>query len=140
MIADAPASLRPTIILADKEADTLLDLAIALSDRCPDLCRMLADEVDRAKIVAKSDLPSNVTAIGSIVRFHDEGSDTVRTVEIVYPSQADIALDRISVMSPIGAGLIGLSEGQSISWPDLQGRYRTLSIQRVTRPGKSDER
>lgn len=138
MIADARASSRPPIILADKAADILLELALSLEDSSPAVCRMLTDEVDRAKIVAEADLPSTVVTIGSAVCFHDAASGTMRSVELVYPSQADISRNRISVLSPIGAGLIGLSEGQSISWPDLQGRHRTLSIVRVTPPEHFD--
>jgi regulator of nucleoside diphosphate kinase len=138
MTANASALLRPAIILADTDADTLLDLALALGDRSPDTCRMLIEEIDRATIVAPADLPEDVVSVGSLVRFRDAASGTVRTIELVYPSQADVGLDRISVLSPIGAGLIGLSEGQSISWPDLQGRYRELSIEKVTRRSRAD--
>ena len=34
-------------------------------------------------------------------------------------------------MTPVGAGLIGLREGQSILWPDRDGRERELAIIRV---------
>lgn len=139
MTTDAPAPSRPTVVLADKAADTLLELALSLEDRDPSICRMLADEVNRAEIVAEVDLPSTAVTIGSIVSFRDGANGTMRMVQLVYPSQADISQNRISVLSPIGAGLIGLSEGQSISWPDLQGKHREFSIIRVATPEQIDD-
>ena len=37
--------------------------------------------------------------------------------------------------TPVGAGLIGLRVGQSISWPDRGGHERLLTIENVTRRG-----
>ena len=71
--------------------------------------------------------------MGATVQFLDEVSGRRRTVELVYPQDADIAADRISVLTPIGAGLIGLSEGQTIAWPDRDGHTRLLRILEVRR-------
>jgi regulator of nucleoside diphosphate kinase len=49
-------------------------------------------------------------------------------VQLVYPRQADIAFGRVSVLTLIGAGLIGMRRGQSIDWPDRKGRCRRLRI------------
>ena len=40
---------------------------------------------------------------------------------------ADIDAGRISALSYVGAGLIGLPEGQSILWPDPSGATRRLT-------------
>ena len=66
--------------------------------------------------------------MGSIVEFLDEAHGEVRKVQLVYPPEADIATGRVSVLTPIGAGLIGQSPGQSIVWPDGRGRERRLRI------------
>ncbi|WP_296220348.1 GreA/GreB family elongation factor, partial [uncultured Sphingomonas sp.] len=55
-----------------------------------------------------------------------------RMVELVYPGDADIAQGRVSILTPIGAGLIGMRAGRSISWPDRDGRERLLRIVSVT--------
>ena len=51
----------------------------------------------------------------------------------VGPDEADIAAGRISIMTPVGAGLIGLREGQSILWPHRGGETRVLRILKVGR-------
>src|SRR3546814_7210573 len=58
--------------------------------------------------------------------------------ELGYPKDADIAAYRISVLTLVGAGLIGLREGQSILWPDRDGRERKLSILKVQQPAKAE--
>ncbi|MBE8335739.1 GreA/GreB family elongation factor, partial [Leptospira borgpetersenii serovar Ballum] len=40
---------------------------------------------------------------------------------------ADIDAGRVSILSHVGAGLIGLTEGQSINWPDPTGAVRKLT-------------
>jgi len=52
----------------------------------------------------------------------------VRRVQIVYPHEADIAADRISVLTLIGAALIGLQAGQSIDCPTVDGPTRALTV------------
>ena len=54
--------------------------------------------------------------MGSQVVYRDEGTGRIREVALVYPHEADINLNRISVLTPVGAALIGLAEGQSIEF------------------------
>src|SRR3546814_10983915 len=75
--------------------------------------------------------------MNSHVTFVDEGSGSRREVQLVYPENADIANGRISILTPVGAGLIGLSEGQTITWPDRDGHDRRLRIEQV-RPAPAE--
>ncbi|MBB5706038.1 nucleoside diphosphate kinase regulator [Sphingopyxis panaciterrulae] len=132
MTKRAPAK-RPPIHMIDSEADTLTDLALARQDQSPALAELLLQEIDRAKIYTAAKIPADIVTMHSRVEFVDEGNGQSRTVELVYPVDADIAAGRISIMTPIGAGLIGMREGQSILWPDRDGQQRRLSIVKVTR-------
>jgi regulator of nucleoside diphosphate kinase len=49
-------------------------------------------------------------------------------VTLVFPAEADIAEGKISVLTPVGAALIGLTEGQSIMWTTRDGRDQELTI------------
>ena len=51
-----------------------------------------------------------------------------QTAELVFPKDADISRQRISVLTPVGAALLGLSAGQSIEWAARDGRVRRLSV------------
>jgi regulator of nucleoside diphosphate kinase len=69
--------------------------------------------------------------LNSWVRFRDEKTRRVREVQVVLPSQANIAEGRISILAPIGAALYGLNDGACISWPDLEGNERLIRVIRV---------
>ncbi|MCB2084109.1 GreA/GreB family elongation factor [Accumulibacter sp.] len=75
-----------------------------------------------------SRLPGDVVAMQSTVKFVDEASGVERTLQLVYPQAADIEAERISILSLVGAGLLGLRTGQSIMWPDRAGKQRLLRI------------
>lgn len=48
------------------------------------------------------------------------------TVSLVYPTHADAAGGKVSVLAPVGIALFGLSEGQSIEWDFPDGSRRLL--------------
>jgi len=124
---------RPRIHMITDEAEALTDLAISAEHHMPEVSDLLLTEISRAHLHPAEKIGSDVVTMGATVTFTDEASGRSRTVRLVYPAEADIEAGRISILTPIGAALIGLSEGQSIVWPDRNGRERTLTIQQVRR-------
>lgn len=112
------AASRPPIEMIDVEAETLTDLALSVERRMPAVSALLLREAERARLRSADKIPANVVTMGSVVEFLDDSSGGPRTVTLVYPSDADISEGRISILTPIGAALIGLRSGQSILWPD----------------------
>lgn len=127
------ATRRPSIHMIDVEADALTNLALNAQARMPDVSEQLLDEIGRANIHAVDSIPADVVTMHSTVEFIDEASGADRTIKLVYPRDADIAAGRVSILTPIGAGLIGLRTGQSILWPDRDGRERKLTIVKVVK-------
>jgi regulator of nucleoside diphosphate kinase len=72
--------------------------------------------------------------MGSLVSFRDDTTGQVREVILTYPDRADIAAGRVSVLTPIGAALIGLSNGQTINWQAPAGDWRPLTVLSVKAP------
>lgn len=124
------ASDKPDLVISEADHARLSRLAEGLLGRLPEVAGELLAEVERARVVAAEALPRNVVAMGSSVEFATDEGQT-RRVTLVYPDQADIARDQISVLTPIGAALIGLGEGQSITWKTRDGRTRVLRVLRV---------
>ena len=122
------ATKKPPIHLSDTDYDRIADIALRLQHSNPALSELLLDEIDRARIHPAAKLPRDVVAIGSEVEFLDESSGVQRRMILVLPQDADIEAGRISVMTPMGAGLVGMKAGQEISWPRSDGRPRTLKI------------
>lgn len=133
MSATRAAATRPQIHMIDTEADALSDLALTVEARLPQVSALLIRETTRAKLYPAQTLPGDVVVMGSVVEFVDEGTGAKRTVQLVYPPEADISAGRISILTPVGAGLIGMREGQAILWPDREGHERKLVIVAVRR-------
>jgi len=117
--------------MIDTEADALFDMADSAKDRLPQASELLAAEIDRARIYDAAHIPADVITMGSTVEYLDEANGTARTVQLVYPKDADLEAGRLSILTPMGAGLIGLREGQTIRWPDRDGHERNVTIVKV---------
>lgn len=120
----------PSIIVSTADYERLTDLANASMQRLPDVAQELLDEMDRAKVVDAAAVPADVVRMGSTVTFRQDDGHT-RTMKLVYPVDESLDEHRISVMTPIGAALIGLGVGQSISWPARDGRRHELKVLKV---------
>ena len=135
LITKTRASRRPPIHMIDNEAESLANLAIGNSERFPEASDLLLQEIDRAQVHAAGKIPAGIVTMNSTVEFADDAHEGGHTVQLVYPGQADIAAGKLSILTPVGAGLIGLAEGQSILWPGRNGSERVLTIRKVTQPG-----
>ena len=129
---------RPPIHLLASESDMIASLALQAEHLQPVVAAMLLSEIERAELHDPASLPDNVVILGSEVDFLDEKSHQLRTVRLVLPGEANIAIGQISILTPVGAGLYGLMAGQTIDWPDLDGRDRRLRILAVRQPGRAN--
>jgi regulator of nucleoside diphosphate kinase len=130
------ADSRPVIHLSAEECDTLSALALSVEHKHPRSAAMLLAELDRAELCEAAKLPPQTVSMNSRIEFVDEGNGVHRTVQLVYPQDADIEAGRVSILTPIGAGLIGMSAGRAIAWPDREGHVRSLRIVNVTPPDR----
>lgn len=96
---------------------------------------MLKGELARAKPLRPGPALMGVARMHSIVQFAEGSSE--RAVLIVYPHEADPAIGRLSILSELGAGLIGLQAGQTIHWPPNDAS-RPLKVLRVRGPDRLD--
>lgn len=117
----------PQIVVSNADYDRLTDLANASQARLPEVAEELLAEMDRAKVVDDTRVPQNVVRMGSTVTFKSDDGH-VRTLKLVYPADESLDEHRISVMTPVGAALIGLAVGQSISWTARDGKHHRLSV------------
>jgi regulator of nucleoside diphosphate kinase len=121
----------PPITLSTPDFERLERLAAAAADKFPRTADFLAREIARAEIVPSGRALPGLVTMGSTVEFRDDTSQQARTVTLVYPDEADVTAGRISVLTPIGVALIGLSVGQSIEWQTPAGGWRSLTVLRV---------
>jgi len=128
---------QPPLLIAAEEYDRLRALAMSALDQLPEIAGTLLEEVERATVLPVAELPADVVRLGSQVTYQDERSGSIRTVRVVLPHEADISAQRVSVLTPIGAALIGLREGQRMRWTlAADGEERHLRVVRVMAPGE----
>jgi regulator of nucleoside diphosphate kinase len=119
----------PEIVLGGTDHARLTNLANAALDTVPDTAEELLSELDRARVVADEAVPRDVVRMGSVVEFESEGDR--KRVTLVFPPEADIAAGKVSVLTPVGAALIGLAVGESITWIARDGSRHALTIRSV---------
>ncbi len=122
-------SALPAITLRSDDFDALDRLVGDLPGAGP--AGLLQQELDRAKVCEPKAMPKGVVTLNRWLQYADDHSPDVRRVQLVLPKDADIDAGRVSILSYVGAGLIGLKEGQSINWPDTSGVARKLTLVKV---------
>jgi regulator of nucleoside diphosphate kinase len=122
----------PPVTISVGDYDRLAFLAsFGLSNRQDrPAATMLANELIRATVLTPRAIPPFVATMHSRLEFRDDVTWNVRCATLVYPDEDDGEDSSISVLSPEGAALIGLSEGQSITWQAPEG-WRSLTLLRV---------
>jgi regulator of nucleoside diphosphate kinase len=121
----------PAITLGAADFSRLDQLASAAEYKLPEVAAFLGQELERARVVLPREVASDVVTMGSRVVFKDDGGE-IHDVTLVYPEEADMEKGRLSVLTPVGAALIGLKVGQAIQWRTRSGGERTLEVLRVS--------
>ena len=123
----------PPLIVSKDNYKRIIDLALFAEDRAPEVASVLIAEMERARVVSPKALPSTAVQMGSTVAYRTDSGEE-RRVTLVYPGEADISQGKISILTPIGAALIGLSPSQSIAWIGRDGRQQRLTVLKVEPP------
>ena len=89
---------------------------------------LLEEELDRANVVPRSELSPEIVSMNSRIKFLDVNTGKEFVATLVYPNDADIDENKISILAPIGAALIGLRVGQTIDWPLASGRVKRIKV------------
>ncbi len=129
---------KPRITLTAADHENLSVLANAAAHTMPEVAAELTDELDRAHVLPKGRQPADTVCMGCTVEFCDDMTGPVQPVTLVYPNEADISKGRISVLTPIGAALIGLPVGKSIDWTTRTGDSKRLTVQQVRGPATAE--
>jgi len=90
----------------------------------------LEAELERAEIVEPKAIPSDVITMRSKVRLKDLVSGETATYSLVFPTEANFADGKISVLAPIGTAILGYRRGDTIEWPVPSG-LRRLKVEEI---------
>lgn len=117
----------PPISMTAEDREQLRRLANAAIDKFP-AAEFLAQEVERADVLPQAAPHNGLVTMGAQVVFRDDVTGEARRLTLVYPHEADMSAGKISVLTPVGAALIGLSAGQTITWQLPEGGWKSLTV------------
>lgn len=120
---------KPDIAIPQSDHVRLLRLAETLAQRNAELGNQLFQELERADILP-DDTARAVVRMGATLDYETEDNER-RTVTLVFPQDEDISAGRISVLTPVGIALIGLSTGDVMDWRTRDGRTQRLKVTRI---------
>lgn len=90
----------------------------------------LLQELERATIVDSKKIPPNIITMNSQVRFTEIESGAKLIYWLVFPQDADISKNKISVLSPIGCSLLGYGVNDIIDVKTPAGE-KTLRVEEI---------
>jgi regulator of nucleoside diphosphate kinase len=128
------------IFITELDAAKLRGLlaAFATVQRDQEHLEELTLEIERASVIDPADMPRDVVTMHTRVVVVDLVSDARQELVLVFPGQADVAAQRVSVLAPIGTALLGYREGDEVEWP-TPGGLRRLRIEQVIQPAVKPE-
>ena len=91
----------------------------------------ITEVIDNADLVRSQEVPANVVTMYSKVLVADVHSGEQRTLTLCYPADTDPAAGFISVLSPVGASLLGLPVGAIASWTAPDGTRVAAQVQDI---------
>jgi regulator of nucleoside diphosphate kinase len=118
-----------TIFITEADLKRLLLIIEGMNNSRDDL-RALRTELQNAQILKPSELPPDVISMNSKARLRDLGSGEEMTFTLVFPGNASVAHDRISVAAPIGTAMLGQRVGDEFEWQVPAGSVR-LRVEEV---------
>lgn len=122
--------MNPSITVSSLDADRLETLiASAQGDQA--IRHALLDELARANVVEPQAIPAGVVTMNSTVRFDIDGTKEQFCLTLAYPKDMEHVPNGLSILTPIGTALLGLSVGDSIDWPRPDGQLMQVRLLEV---------
>ncbi len=86
----------------------------------------LSEELQTAQIVNNDEVPEDIVRFNSVVTIaSDNGWE--KELQVVVPMDKNLTLNKVSVLAPMGAALLGYSKNDTIDW-DFPGGAQKIRI------------
>jgi len=123
-----PMTSIPPIIVAAEDRARLLELVSRVDESV--VAEQLEAELERARVAPLREVPADVVVMNSEIEYEDTATGQHRSLQLVYPQDADANATRVSILAPLGCALLGLRVGQEIDWrmPGGLRRLRVLAV------------
>jgi len=124
--------VKPSIIVSSTDLERLEGLLSLPAFRSRSDLDGLRDELERADVREPAEMPPDVITMNSRARFLEQNTGREYELTLAYPKDARAEEGRVSIFSPAGSALLGLSAGQVIDWKTPDGNNIRLKVLAVT--------
>lgn len=94
----------------------------------------LLSELSKAEIVPSENIDKDVVTMNSEVKLFFENTQKEQSFKIVYPQDANLKENKISIFSPIATALIGYNIGDEIEWIVPGGMTKIKIVDLIYQP------
>ncbi len=94
----------------------------------------LLSELSKAEIVPSEKIDKDVVTMNSEVKLFFENTQKEQSFKIVYPQDANLKENKISIFSPIATALIGYKIGDEIEWIVPSGMTKIKIVDLIYQP------
>ena len=108
----------------------LLQVGISFAERDRESLESLQNELDRAHIMEPTAVPHDVVTMNSHVRLKDLETNEEKLYTLVFPSEANLEQQKISILAPIGTAILGYRAGDAVEW-QMPGGIRKLRVEEI---------
>ncbi|RTE52080.1 transcription elongation factor GreAB [Arenibacter aquaticus] len=91
--------------------------------------KKLTEELKSAIVYSEEEMPKDVIRFNSMVTI-SAGNGWSKTFQLVIPSLGDFKNSKISILTPMGAAVMGYAKGDDIIWEFRNGE-QTLQVSNV---------
>lgn len=126
------------IVLSDpdrRRLQVLVELAEREFPRGDKYLQALKSKLLHASVAPHRKMPPDVITMNSRVLLYDLDLEESEEYTLVYPEDADLTLDRISVLAPIGTAILGHRIGDIVEWHVPAG-LRQLRVEAVVQQAR----
>ena len=124
--------MKPEITVSTSDLERLEGLLSTPPTRNRSDLDGLRAELERANILDTDGMPADVIMMNSRARFREETSGREYELTLAWPHEANAADGKVSIFSPAGSALLGLSVGQRIDWQTPEGHAIQLRVLAVS--------
>lgn len=94
----------------------------------------LLSEISKAEIVPSEKIDKDVVTMNSEVKLFFENTQKEQSFKIVYPQDANLKENKISIFSPIATALIGYKISDEIEWIVPGGMTKIKIVDLIYQP------
>lgn len=123
------------ILITDLDFNRISSVLSFADDRAVNLFKDLDEKLMNSSVIDPKEAPRDLVTMNSrvICRLPDNSADSqhLSSLTLVYPQDADIVSNRISILSKVGRAILGRRIGEIVIWKGNDGFHRKMKLEKM---------